>query len=227
MEAILLENALIPIIQAFGGDYFYGRSLTSSLNSEVEISAGFGTADVVFFQLNNKVINDRKKRKLQAISSEEVIKTLLLIKNRKKVSVTYLASKLPFSENELKYKVLRFLENHALISKIGCGDYRINYRYAVGLDHSVAIEAKIKDWKRGLYQAYRYRWFADASYLALYKDYIKQPKKNIHLFKNLNVGLLSVTENNIEEILYRPKKKKPQSLYMKAVVFEKLLERIC
>lgn len=224
--AIPFESTLIPLIRDFGEDHFGRKFRIGNLSSETEISAGFGIADVVFFQLNDEVVEKRKTLPLEPIQSEGIIKTLLLIKNKKRVSLTYLADNLPFSENELRYRILRFLEDHSLIYKADGDNYRINYNYNIGLNHSVAIEAKIKDWQRGLYQAYRYKWFADLSYLALYKDFIEQPKKNLHLFKKLNVGLLSVGDNEVEEVLYDPQKEKPQSRYMTAVAFEKLLARI-
>lgn len=221
-----LESVLIQPIRKFGEDYFGRRFRINEMDSETEISAGFGIADVVFFQLNDEVVAARKTLPLEPIQSEGIIKTLLLIKNKKKVSLTYLADNLPFSEKELRYRILRFLEDHSLIYKADGDDYRINYNYNIGLNHSVAVEAKIKDWQRGLYQAYRYKWFANLSYLALYKDFIEQPRKNLHLFKKLNVGLLSVGDNDVEEVLYDPQKEKPQSRYMTAVAFEKLLARI-
>lgn len=223
---IPFESILIQPIREFGEDYFGKQFRINEMDSETEISAGFGIADVVFFQLNDDVVATRKTLPLEPIQSEGIIKTLLLIKNKKRVSLTYLVDNLPFSEKELRYRILRFLEDHSLIYKAGDDDYRINYNYNIGLNHSVAVEAKIKDWQRGLYQAYRYKWFANLSYLALYKDFIEQPRKNLHLFEKLNVGLLSVGDNDVEKVLYNPQKEKPQSRYMTAVAFEKLLARI-
>ena len=101
----------------------------------------------------------------------------------------------------------------------------MKYNYKIGLGNIIAVEAKIKNWKRGLYQAYHYKWFANVSYLALHRNYTKQAQKNIDLFKKLNVGLISITEKGVEKILYSPIKEKPQSQYMTAVVFEKLLAK--
>ena len=69
----------------------------------------------------------------------------------------------------------------------------------------VAIEVKIKDWRQGLYQAYRYNSFAEKSYLALYKKYCEDI--NINLFKKYNVGLISFDEKEMV-ILNKPKTNK-------------------
>ena len=64
---------------------------------------------------------------------------------------------------------------------------------------TVAVEAKISDWKNGLVQAQRYLLFSDYSYLAL-------PEKNIKLvdldsLKAVGIGVLSVKEGEVEEVL--------------------------
>jgi hypothetical protein len=67
----------------------------------------------------------------------------------------------------------------------------------------IAIEVKIKDWKQGLYQAWRYKSFAEKSYLAVYKPYAKNI--DIKLFEQYNVGLIIFGEKTIE-IKNHPKK---------------------
>ena len=64
-----------------------------------------------------------------------------------------------------------------------------------------AIEVKISDWRQGLYQAWRYRSFAEKSYLALYKKYAKNV--DLDLFRKHNVGLIIFDENTIR-VLHNP-----------------------
>ena len=59
----------------------------------------------------------------------------------------------------------------------------------------IAIEVKIKDWKQGLYQAWRYNSFAERSYLALYEPYAKNI--DIEMFKKYNVGLIVFNETEV------------------------------
>ena len=61
--------------------------------------------------------------------------------------------------------------------------------------HFIAIEVKIKDWKQGLYQAWKYNAFAEKSYLAIYKKYAKNI--DIKMFEKYNVGLIIFDENSI------------------------------
>lgn len=72
----------------------------------------------------------------------------------------------------------------------------------------IAIEVKIKDWKQGLYQAWKYNTFAEKSFLALYKKYASNV--DISMFQQYNVGLISFDENSIE-VLNIPKNNKFQA----------------
>ncbi|MDP3488022.1 MAG: hypothetical protein Q8S19_08855, partial [Bacillota bacterium] len=71
--------------------------------------------------------------------------------------------------------------------------------------HFIAIEVKIKDWKQGLYQAWKYNAFAEKSYLALYKKYAKN--LDIELFRTCNVGLIIFDETSVS-VMNVPKKNK-------------------
>ena len=71
------------------------------------------------------------------------------------------------------------------------------------IKRSVAIEAKVRDWRKGLKQAMRYKSFADKSYLAVYESYINAPLESIDVFKALNIGLIGVSDEGIT-IHYSP-----------------------
>lgn len=71
------------------------------------------------------------------------------------------------------------------------------------IKQSVAIEAKVRDWRKGLKQAMRYKAFADKSYLAVYESFINAPLENIEVFKALNIGLIGVSDNGIT-VHYKP-----------------------
>lgn len=81
-------------------------------------------------------------------------------------------------------------------NKAGSGDH-----FDTRKTKYVAIEVKIKDWRQGLYQAWRYNTFAERSYLALYSEFAKDI--DIKLFKMYNVGLIVFDENKID-ILNKP-----------------------
>ncbi|MHA1363290.1 MAG: hypothetical protein ACTSP1_12290 [Candidatus Freyarchaeota archaeon] len=61
----------------------------------------------------------------------------------------------------------------------------------------VAIEAKVKDWKKALKQAKTYRLCAHKVYVALWYEYIHRAKSE--LFDSFGVGLLKVNDQ-VEEV---------------------------
>lgn len=86
----------------------------------------------------------------------------------------------------------------------------------------IAIEVKIKDWKQGLYQAWRYSSFAEKSYLAIYEKYSKNI--DVELFRRYNVGLIIFNESEVK-VLNSPKQKsfslKSNSLLLRKSMWEK------
>lgn len=68
---------------------------------------------------------------------------------------------------------------------------------------SVAIEAKVRDWRKGLKQAMRYKSFADKSYLAVYDEFIDVPLGHLDVFRALNIGLLGVSDSAVN-VYYEP-----------------------
>lgn len=67
----------------------------------------------------------------------------------------------------------------------------------------IAVEAKVSDWKAGLEQAVRYKQYANEVYVALSSEYIL--KVDRQQFKNLNIGLMSVSSGKLK-ISIRAKK---------------------
>lgn len=74
---------------------------------------------------------------------------------------------------------------------------------------NIAIEAKLKNWRRALEQAHRYRWFANLSYVVLDSKHIKPAKENISKFHLFNVGLAEISITGKVKIHFKPKYSKP------------------
>lgn len=72
----------------------------------------------------------------------------------------------------------------------------------------VAVEAKLKDWKKALKQAYRYLDYADQTWVLLDEKHINPAIKNIDSFKRLRVGLASISTSGDLKIIFSPEKMK-------------------
>ena len=68
----------------------------------------------------------------------------------------------------------------------------------------ITIEVKLKNWKRALRQAYKYRSFSDIAFICMDEKNINPALKNIELFKKSNIGLISINDKNEVKIHYEP-----------------------
>jgi hypothetical protein len=73
-----------------------------------------------------------------------------------------------------------------------------------------AIEAKIKDWRKGLMQAARYRFFANRSLLVLPPEAARIAVAFLPTFRDLNVGLweFNATSNRLQKH-FTPRSRRP------------------
>lgn len=201
------EATLIPTIKANRKRIAPNTNLT-----ECEVDSGFGIADVVFFNLDTEASKRREGFKSPPIKSFEILETFSVINrfNSNKINITHLYKQLPYSERVFKKKILSFFEEYKIAENIDNTYLKMRFSYKIPLQETVAIEAKVANWKRGLYQAYRYKQYANYSYLALHTNYVKRAIKHLDLFQSLNVGLLGVNgKEDSLEIIYKPKEKNP------------------
>lgn len=82
-------------------------------------------------------------------------------------------------------------------------------KYKPHTQNLISIEAKLKDWKSGFYQALRYQFFSQKSFLALSEKYIH--RVDINLLKEFQIGLISVNQESIK-VLFNPKRRNPEDL---------------
>lgn len=87
----------------------------------------------------------------------------------------------------------------------------------------MAIEAKLSDWKSGLYQALAYKQYSVYVYVAIDEYYYK--KVDIQLFEKNNVGLILIGKRHIKKILIH-KKEKDFEVDIKYYMIDKFLTSV-
>lgn len=75
----------------------------------------------------------------------------------------------------------------------------------------IAIEAKLKDWKRALAQAYRYSDYASQSWVVLNSSTTTTSKQMVNKFKKLNIGIRIIEQNGKTLSPFMPRFAKPRS----------------
>lgn len=185
-----------------------------SLLSEVDL--GYGRADLVAVGFNNC---DRSNRKHHLEYYD--ISLLSYIEEKERVTLEEMSYITRSPERRIN-RSLEALINDEFIT-YRKGHYYSHKKYADSLTDSIAIEAKLKNWKRALTQAFRYKWFANKSYVFLPVENIAVPKANIDMFQKYNVGLASVTDKKNIDVIFEPERETPISSKMRMALNEHLL----
>ena len=73
----------------------------------------------------------------------------------------------------------------------------------------ITIELKLKNWKRALAQAYKYKSFSDVSYVCMDESNYDLVEKHLDMFKKYNIGLITISKNNKVKIVYKPDATEP------------------
>jgi hypothetical protein len=93
----------------------------------------------------------------------------------------------------------------------GIPDYVVVENDKNELKNIVAIELKIKNWKRALIQAFKYKSFAHKSIVVIDENFKHRALKNIEDFKRLKIGLASFNSGKEFVIHYMPEQDNPFS----------------
>jgi hypothetical protein len=165
-----------------------------------EVNLGFGVADLVISKLN------KHKSSTTSWNYFDIL-IYKIIETDHNVSM----EQLKFITKAKESQIRKSLEMLVMESYINHRDsiFRIKKSYKSISAKTIAIEAKLKNWKRALDQAYRYKWFATQSYVILDSKHVLPAYKNIEKFINLNVGLAEINPDGLLKILFKPSEEKP------------------
>jgi len=178
-----------------------------------ELGVGYGVADLVLLKIDPKKTALRYENKqfkpLLNESYFKVFQYLPDIKEKKEpISINKLIRKTELSDSFLKYKILKKLKKDKYIIEKGNNLYYKVNGWVPLAKEIIAIEAKLKDWKRGFYQANRYKAFADKTYLAIPSNISHLVNRD--MLRKHNVGLITLdVDANKKRTLIVPKKKNP------------------
>ncbi|RYX98486.1 hypothetical protein EON78_05175, partial [bacterium] len=174
-----LEKEMIPVLvdklsKEFKTTYFLE-----------EFNSGNGIADLVFTtKVNNEqiVFNDYA---LMSTFIEYFYKW-----EKRKCSIGLQKS----FNNARVEKMCKYLLNENYLSFKG-DSLVFNRPYLPHTKNLFSIEAKLKDWRAGFYQALRYQFFSHKSFLAISAKYVH--RVDLALLKDNNIGLMSVYEDKV------------------------------
>lgn len=180
------ERDMIPVLK---------ENLSYIYNTEhfvEEFSSGLGIADLVF---TTQKVDVRDKM----VDYESMYYILNYFNNTNHIiNPAELISKYSLKKGKL-YEVISLLKDLKYITDYKEGLFIVLRNYKPCLLDLNSVEAKLGDWKKGFYQALRYKHYSHKCFLAISNEYAHRVDKN--LLKTNNVGLISVFPTKIEIIL--------------------------
>lgn len=184
---------------------------SDSIHKLEEVPYASGRTDLVIAHVSENYLENRLKHlELDAaILKDSYLRLYITIKNKGKFDLNIL-SRLNRSKRMIVLESIRWLTYNEYIENDG-EILKIKDSFKKHITTTYAFELKLKDWKNALKQSFGAKTYSNFQYVILDDDFIKPALKNIDMFYDLNIGLISVTKNSNFEIFHRPKKSKPCS----------------
>jgi DNA-binding transcriptional ArsR family regulator len=161
-----------------------------------EVPITGGVPDVVAVVLDTTVLSEQPQRGF--ITDPTSIATLLFLSDAltsgRSVDVKIIASAVGISPRRASSAVLPGLAERGLVHTSKRGKWEATKVYRSPAHRIITVEAKLRDWRRGLAQAARHAVSADASWLVLDAAHIKPARAASSLFRSVGVGLASLDD---------------------------------
>lgn len=152
---------------------------------------------------------------------------------RESVNLNWLIPLLNFEKGQTIY-LDEFLSSYSLSNRIGQKQlqeyvlagfllklaprkFEVLQEYKFITDEVIAIEAKLRDWKKALLQANRYKRFSDFSFVLLDEVYASPALANLAVFENQNIGLVTMNKTNFKIHLFPQQKNLKKNEYFMRV----------
>lgn len=180
-----------------------------------ELKLGYGVPDVIVthyttpLDLRSTYLNHFDILLLDLITRKQLINIKVIIDTTKS------------SKSKIKESLSKLIKEGFVVGKADW--FKPNKPYQSILTQTIAIEAKLYSWRKALSQAYRYKWFSEQSFVFLPEENINPAKKNIEMFKKMEVGLASVGKKSIN-VIYAPSPSSPICQTMNTVLNEYVLQ---
>lgn len=183
-----------------------------------EVNLGYGIADIVLTQCVK--FPEKRNEYLNILE----IKILKIINENFGITVETIIGKTRLPRRKI-INAIHSLEKLNLVIKEEDIISPLR-KYVKTVKKTIAIEAKLRNWQRGLKQAYRYKWFSQKSFLCLPNNKVNPAIKNIDKFKQMGVGLIGFCKDKGFQIFYSPRPENPVSDEMTTLLNECVLNAL-
>lgn len=171
-----------------------------------EVGTGYGVADLVAYRIAPSRARARLENDQDApLTRVEHFKLLLALPELGSgaMDLEEAAELVNLSPDHTRRALLDDLSRKGYVAKVRPRHYaKVNGFMPLAWEVA-AIEAKVRNWKKGAIQAKRYRLFAHRVYLAIDDDYLNRVDRE--LLRTHGIGLLSVSEDTVRRVFGSPR----------------------
>lgn len=194
-----LEKEMIPILKRNLSRLF------GSVHTAEEFVSGVGRPDIVFARASSGRIDCG-----EAFFDYQTLHLLVKHLNRegRVISVDKILG-VDIQNKKRIRAIINLLEEQGFVEFRDTSHLVVRKKYRPAAEEFVSIEAKLSDWKSGVYQAMKYKAFSNSSYLAISEKYL--PKVDRDFLRSRGIGLISVS-NEVATIVLKAKKNRPVSI---------------
>ncbi len=151
-----------------------------------------GIPDMVLGSFNSKV----KSRLNYCTVDYNWVAPLTSFRKNDIVSLSEFSEKFGISKRKAT-QVLKQYRVAGYLKEIDSSTFEVAREYEMMAKAIISIEGKLKNWRRAVFQAQRYKRFSNLSFVLLEEKYSNPAIENIDLFKNANVGLITMKEDKV------------------------------
>lgn len=189
----------LDLVRAFHAFLKCG-GLPSQTHVVLEFESGHGIADIVIF-------GARELFEKRAVEFAKIPPRYAVIFGRELLPKKFLAqqfSDLTGAGVGASVRVLNMLVKQSMLTRLKNGTYEGLGGVSSPIDTVVSIEAKLRDWRRALRQAYRYREFSNQSWVLMDAYRVTPALAQIQQFVRSGVGLASINTSGELFIHHEP-----------------------
>lgn len=136
-----------------------------------------------------------------------------------------LIDRIGLSKNTIR-RFLRQLESNGVVEKGDCDTYGLSSSFIIPSLELWAIELKVDNWKKALYQSLQYQSFSHRTIVVVPMVFAHRITSQLERFRSFNVGVIGIDENGSMRTLIKAERQKPSCdhyyLYAMSVFLRRL-----
>ena len=183
-----------------------------------ESTCSDGRADLVWATFGKDSYDEFSPHMPDLLQKPVCSRILSLLKPQSERTFRYLCSKTGVTERTIR-TALADLEDAGLVRERAVDRYVFGDRFVLPQAFICSFEFKLKDWRRAVFQATRYRTFSHRVFVVMPTESIRPALKNITTFQALNIGLIGHDAHGVSNIEVLPRQERPRSRhhYIRAI----------